>query len=158
MQCRLLPIGRFCLDSNLLIPSLQFTQYHSVQICPDQLDHASIVDASLESVDQDVLVGPVKEFGQIKVHHHALARLNVGPRSLDRIVCPSARTKPVAVFAECGVDQGLRNTEQLHKPFQRRAQEIRMRPVKLDWRPAVVDDVQVMPGLAARKGRDGARR
>jgi len=43
-----------------------------VQVHPHQPDHASIFDTPLEPVGQDVVVDPVKEPGQVHVHHHAL--------------------------------------------------------------------------------------
>ena len=61
-----------------------------VQVRPNPPDHCGLINASFEPVDQDVVVDPVKEPGQVHVHHHALARLHVRPRGLDRI----ARSPP----------------------------------------------------------------
>ena len=80
-----------------------------VQIRTNQPDDSSIVDAFAQSVYQHVVVDPVKEFGQVYIHHHAFARLHVGPRGLDRVVCPSARSEPVAVLAEGGIDLRLQH-------------------------------------------------
>lgn len=84
----------------------------SVQVRTDQPGHPCVIDAFLESVDQDVVIDPIKELGQVHVHHHALARLDVRPCGLDRIVRAPARSKPVAVFAEGGVDQRLQHLQQ----------------------------------------------
>ena len=78
-----------------------------VEVCPHQPDHSSVVCALLEPVDQDVVVDPVKELGQVYVHHHAFTRLDELACGFDRVVCSSAGAKPVAVLAEGGVDQGL---------------------------------------------------
>ena len=83
----------------------------SVQVRTDQPGHPCVIDAFLESVDQDVVIAPIKELGQIHVHHHALARLDVRPCGLDRIVRAPARPKPVAVLAEGGVDQRLQHLQ-----------------------------------------------
>ena len=93
-----------------------------VQIRPDQPDHSSILDAPAEPVDQDVVVDPVEELRQVHVHHHALARLNVRPRGLDRIVRTPPRPEPVAVVAEGGVDQRLQLLQQglLDQPVRHR--------------------------------------
>jgi hypothetical protein len=82
-----------------------------IQIPPNQPDHPCVIDASLEPIDQDVVVDLVKELGQVHVHHHALARLDVRPCGLDRIMRTPARSKPVAVFAERGVDQRLQHLQ-----------------------------------------------
>jgi hypothetical protein len=50
------------------------------------------------------VVDTAKEFGQVHVHDHALARLDVATRGLDRVMCPPAETKPVAVLAETDID------------------------------------------------------
>ena len=83
-----------------------------IQIRPNQPDHSGIIDAPLEPVDQDVVVDPVEELRQVHIHHHALAGLDVAPRGLDRVVRPSARAKPVAVFAEGGINLGLQHLQQ----------------------------------------------
>jgi hypothetical protein len=86
-----------------------------------------------EPVDQDVVVDPVEEFRQVHVHHHALARLHVRPRGLDRIVRTPAGPKPVAVFAEGGVDQGLQHLQQclLDQPIQHRGDaQLALAPVR----------------------------
>jgi hypothetical protein len=87
-----------------------------IQIRPNQPDHPGIIDAPFEPVDQDVVVDPVKEFGQVDVHHHSFARLDVRPRGFDRVVRTPARPKPVAVFAEGGIEQRLQHLQQSAPP------------------------------------------
>jgi hypothetical protein len=83
-----------------------------VQVGTDQPEDSSIIDAPAQPVDQDVVVDPVEELRQVHVHHHALARLHVRTGGLDRVVRPPAGPKPVAVFAEGGVDQRLQHLQQ----------------------------------------------
>ena len=47
----------------------------AVEVRPNQPDHSAIIDASLQSLYQDVVVDPVKEFLQINVHHNLAPRL-----------------------------------------------------------------------------------
>ncbi len=58
----------------------------------------------------------------VHVHHHALARLHVCPRGLDRVVRTAPGSEPVTVFAEGGIDQGLQHLQQclLDQPIQHR--------------------------------------
>jgi hypothetical protein len=104
-----------------------------VQVRTHQPDYSRIARALAQPVYQDVMVDPVEELRQVHVHHHALARLHVGPRGLDRVVCPPSGSEPVAVFAEGGVDQGLQHLQQrlLDQPIQhRRDAQLALAPVR----------------------------
>jgi hypothetical protein len=95
----------------------------------------SLIDAPLEPVNQDVVVDPVEELRQVHVHHHALARLNVRPRGLDRIVRTPPGTEPVAVVAEGGVDQRLQ-----HLAFEDKyLQTVVGTVVRINQRTATID-------------------
>jgi hypothetical protein len=71
-----------------------------VQLRPDQPNHSKVIDAFAQSVQQDIVVDPVKELDQIHthIHHHAFARLDLRPRGLDRIVGAPAQSKPVCAM------------------------------------------------------------
>lgn len=58
----------------------------AVQIRPDQSDHAGVIDVFPETVDQDVMIAPVKELRQVNVDYDS-----------------PARPEAVAVLAESGV-------------------------------------------------------
>lgn len=75
-------------------------------------DHSSILDSLSHSVSQNVVVNPLKELGEVCIHHYAFALLNVASRGLDRVVCPSTPTKPVTMVAEGGINQGLQHLQQ----------------------------------------------
>ena len=81
----------------------------AVEVRPNQPDHSAIIDASLQSLYQDVVVDPVKEFLQINVHHNLAPRLYIRFGGFHRVLRASARSKAVAVFAQCRVNQGLQH-------------------------------------------------
>ena len=84
----------------------------AVQIRPDQPDHAGVIDVFPETVDQDVMIDPVKELRQVNVDYDSPARLDVRLRGQHRIMRTPARPEAVAVLAESGVKQWLQHLEQ----------------------------------------------
>ena len=61
------------------------------------------------------MVDPVKEFGQVDVHHHACARLHVRSSGSHRIVRTPSGPEAVAVFAKARIDQGLQHLQHLQE-------------------------------------------
>ena len=71
---------------------------------------------------------------QVHVHHHAFAWLDLRPCGLDRIVCTPTRPKPMAVFAQGRVDQGLQHLQKclLDQPiYHRRDAQLALAAVRL---------------------------
>ena len=75
-----------------------------MQVTANQVQDALVLDAAPNAHHELVVVDLVEELRQVDVHDPIVARFDIFPRELDRIVSASARSKPKAEIAERGVE------------------------------------------------------
>ena len=89
-----------------------FCHHARFQITPDQFQYPFIFDLPRYPRHENVVVHPIKEFLQIEVDHPAAAFLDIALRSLHRLPCIAARSEPVAMCGEFGIELWLQNLQQ----------------------------------------------
>ena len=77
------------------------------QIGSHQPDNSGVGNPFPQSIDQDVVIDPVKELFQVHIHYNSPTLLHIGLRRKDGLMCAPARTESVAVLTEGWIKKRL---------------------------------------------------